>query len=59
LAGGFFLEEDAHVVDLYDLLRVHLGHLQAPGYTFQESFMLEAGQRLPDGCPGDAEALSQ
>jgi hypothetical protein len=59
LACRFFLEEDAHVVDLDDLLRIHLGYLQAPGNALKEPFLLEAGQRLPDGCPGDAETLGK
>jgi hypothetical protein len=59
LAGGFFFKKDSHVIDLDDLLRVYLRHLQPPGYPLKETLMLEAGERLPDRCPGDAEALSK
>lgn len=59
LAGCLLLKEDAHVVDLDDLLRVHLGNLQAPGDSLKKPFLLETGQRLPDRCPGDAETLSK
>lgn len=59
LSGGLFLEENAHVVDLDDLLRIHLWYLQAPGYPLKESLLLETGQRLPDWCPGDAKAFSK
>lgn len=59
LPGSFFFKKDSHVIDLDDLLRVYLRNLQPPGYPLKEVLMLEAGQRLPDGCPGDAEALSK
>lgn len=59
LTRCLFLKEDAHVIDLDDLLWVNLRNLQAPGDTLEEPFLLQAGQRLPDGCPGDAETRSK
>lgn len=59
LSGGLLFEQDSHIVNLDDLLRVHLRYLQAPSDTLEEPFLLEAGQRLPDGGPGDAEALGK
>jgi hypothetical protein len=59
LTGSFFFKKDPHVIDLDNLLRVYLWNLQTPGYPLKETLMLEAGQRLPDGCPGDAEAFSK
>jgi hypothetical protein len=59
LAGGFLLEKDPHVVNLDDLLRVNLGDRETPVHPLKESFLLEARQRLPDGCPGDAEARGE
>lgn len=40
LACCLFLQEDAHVIDLDDLLWVHLGNLEASGYPFKEPFLL-------------------
>jgi hypothetical protein len=59
LPGGLFFEQDPHVVDLDDLLGVDLGNLQAPCDAFQQALLLEAGERLPDWCPGDAEPLGK
>ena len=59
LAGSFFFKKDSHVINLDDLLRVYLRNLQPPSYPLKETLMLEAGQRLPDRSPGDAEALSK
>jgi len=59
LPGSFLFEKYPHVIDLDDLLRVNLGNLQPPGYSLKEALLLEAGQRLPDGGPGDAEALGK
>ncbi len=58
LPRGFFLEEDAHVIDLNDLLRVYLWNLQTPSYPLKETLVLESRQRLPYRCTGDAEAFS-
>ena len=59
LGSCFLLEEDPHVVDLDDLLGVDLGDLQATRHTFEQALLLEPRERLPDGCPGDAETLRQ
>ena len=56
LARGLLLEENPHVIDLDDLLGVHLGNLQAPGHTLEKPFLLQTRERLPDRSPGDAEA---
>lgn len=59
LPCGFFLEEDPHVIDLDDLLGVYVRDLQASRCPLKEPLVLKPGQRLPDGCPGDAEALGK
>jgi hypothetical protein len=59
LTRRLFLKKDTHVIDLDDLLWVNLRNLQAPGDALKEPFLLQAGQRLPDGCPGDAEAFGK
>lgn len=59
LPGSFLFEEYPHVINLDDLLRVNLGNLQPPGHSLKEALLLEAGQRLPDGGPGDTEAFGK
>jgi hypothetical protein len=59
LTGGFLFKKDPHVIDLDDLLGVNLRNLQSPGYPFKETFLLEAGQRLPDRGPGDAKTFGK
>ena len=59
LTGGFLFKKYPHVIDLDDLLGVNLRNLQSSGYPFKETFLLEAGQRLPDGGPGDAKAFGK
>lgn len=34
LTGGFLFKKNPHVIDLDDLLGVHLGNLQSPGHPF-------------------------
>ena len=59
LGSRFLFEQDAHVVDLDDLLRVNLGNLQPSCHAFEELFLLQARERLPDRCSGDAEPLCE
>jgi hypothetical protein len=59
LAGCFLFKKYPHVIDLDDLLGVNLRNLQSSGYPFKETFLLEAGQRLPDRGPGDAKAFGK
>ena len=59
LTGGFLFKKYPHVIDLDDLLGVNLRNLQSSGYPFEETFLLEAGQRLPDRGPGDAKAFGK
>jgi hypothetical protein len=57
LARGLLLEHHAQVVDLDDLLRIDLRHLQSTRRPLQKPLVLEPAERLPHRSAGDAEPL--
>ncbi len=59
LSGRLLLKHDPKIVDLDDLLRIDLGHLQPTSGTLKKTFVLEPAQRFPHGSPRDTKSLGE